>query len=377
MSDELANALFGKAEKKEPVIVDRTPLQQYAGCPCQAYLCREHNIAVDDKLPTTGSHVHDLVLEAVTWCKEDWDGLADFFTEELPKARPDLQPDAIVAARYVADELVRMPVERLIGCEVQIEYPQREKDGSVKKPWLALPDGRPLVFTTCLDMLFTGAMPNTLIVYDWKTGWKRRSNEEAFNEFQSQDIAFLLWQQPEYQDVETIHFWYKETRWGSAAYARFEKNKEHPRIPHLTQEMAFKGRIFEAAQLWLNDCRDAWPEPKKCSQCGALRFCSKASKPSKEMGDNPKKFAEDTMIMEAEVGRRLKLLKDFVKANGEFETTVCVVRKKVPQDRFYLEIAEKPAAKPKKKEKEKKADGNKTPDSKDKSSAEKSDSESA
>lgn len=348
-----SDALFGKQKELPPVIGDRSYIEQYATCPLQAYLCRKHNIPVQNKLVDSGTIIHDLIEEAVEYCREsaDWDMLADYFANELPKVRPDVQPDVIKAARFVTDELVNMPIQRLIGCELQIEHQFLPADPEAKRG--------PIILTTCLDMLFTGR-DSSLIVYDWKTGFKKRSNAEAADAFQTQFIGWLLWQQPEYQSVETIHFFYKETRWGSVAYSGLERNKEWPQLPHLTTEMAFAGRIAEAVKLWLSDCQDAWPEEKKCLWCDAIWHCKYANALAKNIKTQTKQAVDHYQVLLAMCQKYKEGFTELIRGGAvtEIAGTACVIKRKKPAEpKFSLAITKsvaEPKPKPKKETKPKK-----------------------
>ncbi len=347
--------LFGKQEKLPPVIGDRSRIEQYGTCPLQAYLCKKHNIDVDSQLVNSCGIGHELVEEAVKYCQgsEDWDMIADHFLNELPKVRPDVQPDVIKAARFVTDELNNMPIQRLIGCEIQIDCQLLPAD----------PDaGRgPIILTSCLDMLFSGR-ESSLIVYDWKFGFKKRSNAEALDLFQTIFICWLLWQQPEYQSVETIHFFYKETRWGTVAYARLDRHKEWPQLPHLTTEMACQGRIMEAVKLWLSDCQDAWPEPKKCAWCDAIMECEVANRLAKKLAGkigNIKKFVDEIVVLTARLNTMKDLATHYVKKHGEMAGTASVIQRKKPAEPKFTLAITKSEVKPKPKKPKGKADAKK------------------
>lgn len=347
-----SDALFGKQKELPPVIGDRSYIEQYATCPHQAYLCRKHNIPIQNKLVDSGIIIHDLVEEAVEYCREsqDWDMLADYFANELPKVRPDVQPDVIRAARFVTDELVNMPIQRLIGCELQIDHqflPATSEHG-------------PIVLTTAEDMLFTGR-DSSLIVYDWKTGFKKRSGAEALDAFQTCFICWLLWQQAEYQNVEVIHFFYKETRWGSVAYARLERNKEWPQLPHLTTEMQFQGRIAEAVKLWLSGRQDAWPEEKKCLWCNAIWHCKHANTTAKNIKTQPKRAADHYIVLLNLCQKYKEGFTELIKSGSvtEIEGTAGVIKRKKPAEpKFSLVITKSETEpKPKKETKPKKRKG--------------------
>ncbi len=341
----LADQLLGPAKiELPPIIADRSALEKYATCPHGAYLCRKHNITGGSKLADTGQIVHELIHEAIVYCEGDTDYIADYFLNELPKVRPDIQPEAIKAARFVCDELANMPIDRLIAVEKQIDY--------VLLPETATPPGMGrFVITTCPDMLFHGH-DDALVVYDWKTGFKRRNNEDARDAYQTCHIVYILWQM--YPTCEVIHFFYKETRWGSIAYARLVRTEEHPRLPHLTTEAAFAGRIMEAAKLWLADCRDAWPERKKCLWCDAISKCKFGDKLAMEVKTNTEYAVDHYQVLQAICDKYKEAFTDLIQGGGEAKGSAVYMRRKKPaKPKFTLEAAPLEKDKPEKKKKPK------------------------
>lgn len=326
--DSLADMMMGKKpEKAPPIIVDRSRLEQTANCPLQAHLVAKHGSEILTRLVQTAQIDHALIDEAIKYAVEigTTDALADYFEEELPKVRPDVQPEAIKSARHVCEKLLYMPIDRLIGSEMQIDYVLiKNKKGDV-------------VITTCLDVLLSGK-DNSLIVDDWKTGYKRLSKEEAFDSFQAQFICFILWQQPEYANVDIIHFWFEETRWGNSVYVCFDRNKVHKTMPHLTQELAFQARIFEATKLMLSGCQDAWPEEKKCLWCSVIKHCKFATQDAVEIAVDPCKAVDHFEYLKALCKKYKDGFTELIKGGmmTEIAGSVVTLHKKTPVDKFNL-----------------------------------------
>lgn len=339
MSDSLADLLLGReTEKPSPFIADRSKLEQTANCPLQAHNYEKYQVAppeqlikVDEnELVKVGDVIHKLVEEAFKFCIEEGsaDALADYFQNEVPKIkRTDIQPKVIRAAKSVCNDLLYMPVDRLIGCEIQIDH--------VLMPEKITPKGMGEVrITTCLDLLYT-SRDGTLVVGDWKTGYKRRSKEEAFDSFQAQNAVFILWQQPEYANVETIKFKFLETRWGGHVEAVFEKHKLiHHTMPDLTQEMAFQARIFEATKLMLSGCKEAWPEPKKCLWCDAIHHCTQLARNIQIVGEDSVKFGKSFMVVEALYRRYKEMGVEYTKSGKRLETELMVFENRPAKQKY-------------------------------------------
>ncbi len=342
--DSLADLMMGKEPAKaEPIIADRSKMEQTANCPHQAHLVAKHGSEIQTALVQTAEIDHKLIDEAIKYAVKEGttDALADYFENELPKVRPDVQPEAIKSARHVCEKLLYMPIDRLIGSELQIDY--------VLIPAKAMPvkGVGDFVITTCLDVLLSGR-DNALIVDDWKTGYKRLSKEEAFDSFQAQFICFILWQQPDYATVDIIHFWFEETRWGNSVYVCFDRNKAHKAMPHLTQELAFQARIFEAAKLMLSGSTEAWPEEKKCLWCQAIKKCEFANQDAVEITEDPKKAVDHYEYLKAICANYKTQFTELIKSGQmtEIEGSVVTLHKKKPADKFNLGSKKNEAGKP-------------------------------
>lgn len=276
-----------------------------------------------------GTEIHAVIDAAFTECEGDLGRIPEWIVENLPRVRPDLQPEAIHAGRYVADVLADLHIP-VIGTEVQIEYELFPATAS-----------RSAVVVTCaLDLLGAG-LHNSLHVHDWKTGYKARSDSETKNSFQAQFGALVLWKQPQYKDVERIHWWYQETRHGSKSYAAFERHYEHPRLPHLTQEVAFECRIEEAVKLILDNRQDCWPMPEKCCWCDVVRFCQLAHAEAKDIAADPKGFVNRAIVMESLLRKYKKAMAEWVKAKGAIVGDKYVFDRKTPTGKFMTDFVER------------------------------------
>jgi hypothetical protein len=322
-------------EEKEPILADRSAVQRYAVCPYQASI----DIDVPNKLKDVGNEIHGLVEEALKSGIENQmepHEIAEEIVDLLPTVRPDIQPQVIRAARYVADEIAKTSVHRIIGVEYQIDFLTD----------MYSRDGRPFKLTSCLDLLMGGN--NSLIVTDWKSGFKKRSNQETFDDFQAQFAAFILWQM--WPEIHTIHWFFKETFWGSTSYACFERNHEYPSMPHLTQEIQFKGRIFEALKLWQDESTEAWPEEKKCTWCDVVTRCPHAVEQAKDINKDPKGFIDQMVVKKVEYDNMLTTAKDYLKAHGEsgcIKGTESVFEWRKPNQKFTPKMYKQESVSPK------------------------------
>jgi hypothetical protein len=358
---------MSEPEPKRPIILDRSRLEQFATCPLQGYLNviwdalkaqdngeevfwwekeildkANHKLiqAMQSKIKqsTTGSlaecgiEIHSLVEQAFEACENDVRMIPQWFVDNLPTIKPSFQPMAVRHARHIGDMIADYHVA-VIGCELQISMVIIEET----------PEQPALIGTTRLDLLGSGK--ESLHVSDWKTGFKRRSNTEAHDSFQAQFIAALLFSLPEYKEVNTIHFWYMETMFGTKAYARFDRNEENPRLPGLTTELLLKSRVKEAAKIFLSNLKEPWPLPESCLWCSMIQFCDYASMDAKEIADDPKGFVDSLVVLDALCKKRKKAATAYIKGHGAIEGTKVVYDKKKPQERFTADFQDK--AKPK------------------------------
>lgn len=331
MDKEIIKSMFGEdAVPKDPKPIDRSTLQKWAECPHQAGLIKQHKIEAGNELIEIGNIIHKLVEDAYKSVMEtdgwpDLNAMAEYIAEELPKSRPDVQPEVIRQAKWLCDQLLNLR-GTVVDFEHQIEY---------LHPTVKI-DGHPAMLTTCLDVILAGN--KSLIICDWKTGFKRRNNQDAFDDFQTQFAAYILWQQYKKQDVQTIHFWYNETLWGSKAYARLDRDLEDARLPHLTQEMAFKARIDSALQLMAMQCEDAWPDPKKCMWCDCILKCKYSTEIVKDISENPKGFLDNQVVLKALVKKRDDAMVEYLKSGKVLSGSKTIFEWRQPSQKFTPKI---------------------------------------
>lgn len=281
--------------------IDRSDLEAFATCPQQGQLRKTNPTETNEVLPVVGQFVHKLAEEAIKFCDGNLQEASDYFAEELSKSRPDLQPEIIRAGRHLANQLLRFQSNKVLLCEEQITraiIPATKEKGEV-------------LITTKPDLVLATTSASTLIVLDYKSGWRDRTNYDAADEFQTCVICWCL--RAKYPDVKTVHFTYLNTRKGTQAYARIEFDKVIG-INGLTQELAFGARILEAVKTWQYGIDAAWPEPSKCSMCPVMQWCKYAD-PSVPMdyAKNPKEYLDRFVVLSEGLARMERVLTDAAK----------------------------------------------------------------
>ncbi len=326
----------------EPLLMDRTELERYGTCPQSAYLHRIHKYPCNNDLAVGGVEIHRLIENAFSKnaiLNEDGsiagyelDKVAEYFVDELPAIRPDLQPDAIRAARFVADQIADIHTQ-ILGVEKQIDYTVLPETASRPR----------VVATMCLDLLFAGKN-NSLHYLDWKTGFRKRTAEEARDCFQTTMAAYLLFKNYDGSNtnadgqvlprIQKVHVWYKEVRWGTQAYCCLDRDEEDPVLPHLTVERALEARVEQAVKMWMTDCSDPWPEPKKCSWCSAIYDCKYADPSVRSIAENPKEYVDRYAVICALAERMKDSLGLWFKQHGPVEGTETKFDWIVPEPKF-------------------------------------------
>ncbi len=345
-----------EAETHEDIIIYRSEAEMVANCPHQRNLSKKYPKELQDDMPTVGVIGHGLLEESIKRVLKNHgqsDEIADYFAAEVEKTRPDLQPQIIEAYKGVIFDLLYMSVAEIIGCEIQIDHvliPATKSRGRI-------------VISTKVDLLQTG-FGESLIWRDWKSGWKKRDKVEAWQSFQAQFITYILWQNydgthknaegEELPKVDNIQGLFHETRFGGKVPAEYHRDKHPYRIPDLTQEMQFEGRITEAIRLILTGCDEAWPSCKKCLWCSWIDKCKFANTDALDFAKNQEEFINSTHVMELLVKKNKEIIKDYIKGGGVCEYEFMTAQKKVPAERFTLQITDS-RIKPKKKTVKKKA----------------------
>lgn len=345
-----------------PIILDRSLLEQYAMCPRMGYMNKLWeiikamasnyeifdyeqkmldeaepalvksitNVALqskDNRAAECGTQIHALIEKAFKECNNDLSIVPQWFVDNLPKIKPNIQPMALRHARHIADMLADFHVA-IIGLEQQVSLTVYAETAE-----------RPAVIVTMrFDLLSSGN--ECLHVVDWKTGYKKRTNIETQESFQAQNGAFLLYEMPEYKDINTIHFWYYESMWGSKAYARFDRFAEHPRLPGLSTEKALRSRVISAVDLFVANCKDAWPLPETCAYCDVINFCPYANIDAKAIADDPQQYVDRMVVVEAFLKNMKAAATAWIKSKGELVGSKVKFTKKTPQERFTTAFVE-------------------------------------
>jgi len=282
----------------EPITFDRSDLENTANCPFQAKAIRDGKVKNVSRPMDIGTEGHRLIAEGITWGEGDYMAAADYVLEEVAKARPDIQPDVIKALRFIANELKRIgnySYGSLIGVEKQFTallFPATPSRGAI-------------YVTACIDLANAGRDKTVLHIHDWKTGYKQRSNSEAYADFQTCCYAWILFYT--YPDVQEIHFWYDNTMFDTRAYCKLERDRDYHN---------FQGRIEQAVLLRLQECEDAWPDLEKCSWCPATAICPHVIAEARDFNADKEAFLLQLIATQSRLTAMKKVANAHVKEHG-------------------------------------------------------------
>ena len=276
-----------------PTYHDRSKLEATANCPYAAAHAKDIPIGI---LGQVGSEDHRIIKEAWEYCEGDSQAAVDYLLQEIPKARPDLQPQVITSLRHFARRMKKFDPWRIVAVEKQystIFFPATQTAG-------------PVIITMAVDLLIAGRDETSLHVHDYKTGWKRYTNTIAYEAYQTCHYAYVLLK--EMPDVQEIHFWYDQTRHDTKpGYAKFTRDN--------MEDMA--GRIGSAIQYVGSDV--AWPEPDKCAWCPVTAECPHVVAEDREFNSDRPAYLDQLIALNARTKAMSATMNAYVKQHGRIE----------------------------------------------------------
>ena len=288
------DAFFKANKPAEPVTIDRSALEEFATCPFMAQAIRDGKVNNVNAMMDTGIECHKILQDAMEQCGGDTREVIGWLEAEAQTSRPDIQPQVLKALRGIKTTLCRIPAHKIIGLEQQYSAefaPASGKQGAI-------------VLTACIDMVIAGKDETEIHIHDYKTGWKQRSNTDAANAFQTCQYSWLIFKN--YPDVNTIHFWYEQTRFGTRAYARITRG----------DFFNFAGRLQAAVSLYMAGADDAWPDIEKCGWCPATSLCPHVIAEAYELNADPAAWIGQLIALSKRVTAMKSAGNAYVKEHG-------------------------------------------------------------
>ena len=309
--------LFSDEPVLEPVVLDRSTLANRANCPFMAEAIESGKVKDGGYFAEVGTEGHRVLSEAMESCGPDSEALAGWIEAEMTTARPDLQPEVIRSLKGVGETIRRIGNRQIIGIEKQYSTEYLK----------ATANRGPLILTCCMDLVIAGRDNSIIHVHDYKTGWKKIDKASAFDMFQTQFYSWVIWRV--YPDVNTIHFWYEQTRYGYPAYVRVERDRDF---------FNFEGRIQKTVELYLTGSVEAWPYPDKCAWCPATAICPYVVGEAKNLNADPQEYLKQYIAAKARLDAMEKDMKAYCKKHGEIRSDDQVFGYKEPAKKVTYKL---------------------------------------
>jgi hypothetical protein len=260
-------------------LLDRSTLEQWANCPAQAALVASGHVNTSSDIANAGEEVHKAFASVIEeWTEQDSQctqrHLRDWCEGALLNCRPDVQPEAIRAARasvYAWAEFLRGSFgeggERGVAHENILRYDggTGAKSGQLAFDIPAL-NCRP---TSELDILISVHHTEELLwEIDWKTGNKMHTADMVRDSFQFQMHAVLVFRN--YDDVNGLRVQCWNTRKNRRTFTVEFRREDLPK---------YEARVKRAAAIWYEyhtlppEMCPTWPSQEKCRLCDAAHEC--------------------------------------------------------------------------------------------------------
>lgn len=309
--DTLGSFLLDDLPVAELVRLDRTLLERAAECPFQARAIMDGRVNDSSNAANSGQAVHDAISATVTDYIES-EGqyepadLRNVLEQNLLGARPDIQPDAVAAARASIYEIAKL-IYRTDPVNI-LAYDGGEDTG--KSGQLALTIEPNYLITSELDFLYAGESPELLHLVDWKSGWSVHTAAQVAHSFQFNLHAELVFHK--YEQVNGLEVRVLNTRTGQFTFrVTFRREKMGP----------FRIRLLSAIQAYETEVRGpnpaTWPAVEKCELCPAATLCPVSGEDIKEVASDPKAVLRKLVAIEAKADAWKKLLAAHVDTNGD------------------------------------------------------------
>ena len=296
--------------------VDRSTLENYATCPLMGRL-KETGVGKSaGKLAEDGEEVHrslGVVLSEYVASEGNMTPaeLSERALSELRDARPDLQPDVVEASRRML-----WPWARYVAGVNPHNILHYDGGSGAWSGQLAHDfETQQARVTSEIDLAHVGASAEVIEEVDYKTGWKKHTDEGVRESFQFQLHALLLMHT--YPQVEEVRVRVWVTRHG-----------------YMTRRVAFtrgdlptiEARVLSALAAWnANRNQDpadveAWPVREKCALCDAVNYCTACDRDISDFALDPCAAVDTMAALEAKLGGLVKLARAYVKQHGEIVT---------------------------------------------------------
>lgn len=301
-----------KQPEPELTVVDRSTLAAYATCPAMARMIETGAVLSESHIAAVGTAVHTAFGQAITAYIDSESmmrpgEIADEAMQALRGSRPDLQPEAIRAAKYSLYSWARL-IASMHGANI-LGYDGGDLAQSGQLAW-DMPELGARV-TSEIDLLYSERdLPELLFEEDYKTGNKVHTAKMVRDSFQFQLHAWLVFNNYESINGLRVRVW--NTRRNQQTYTVLFRRDKLP--DYAARIRTAVGHWFQWHNVEPERC-PTWPTIEKCEICDAAVLCP-ASRIHPADGD------WGTMVdllvgCEAQVTAMKTILSGIVDGNGE------------------------------------------------------------
>lgn len=254
--------------------VDRSDAERYAVCPAQARFIETGRVTTTSHAMEVGSEVHDALsagieeylqadLELRPWQIAEM--VADVVRGRLMNARPDLQPDAIVAAMPMLYPWSRFIASLAPENILRFDGGRGNRSGQIGVDIPSLG----ICATSELDLLYAGPSPSVLHELDYKSGRTNWSESKVASEFQFTYHAWLVFNEYD-ESVEALDVSVWPTREREPTKpVRFERKYLAEYEARVMQTLLARERNKNLPP----ERAEVWPTVEKCPLCPARALC--------------------------------------------------------------------------------------------------------
>lgn len=300
--------------EREPIIADRSTLENYATCPFMARAIDDGRVLDTTLAALSGQVAHDAISAALTMYIE-CDGavptsaLADEVISQANNSRPDVQPDVVKALKYFAWPWAKWLTNSDYGVHPSsIQY--YDGDPRHVQPAKDYTFGDDIVRATSeIDILYAGPAKKVLHERDWKSGNTHWTAAGVADAFQFQMHAVLVFEV--YPDCECLEVTIWNTRSNSTSYT-----VEFPREKLPQYNARVRSAAAEFYQWRTSESQPTWPAVEKCSRCRAASICPEVRETTLvECEQDPGRFVDRIAATESCFQQMLGFARDYIKCN--------------------------------------------------------------
>lgn len=299
-------------DDSDALVVDRSTLENYATCPRKARYIELGVVNNHSLIAAAGEAAHDAFSEAVTYYVEthgeiQLQELIQTVEYKLNDSRPDIQPDAIRAARPSI-----WPWSRFIASinpQNILRYDGGKGSKSGQLAWDV--ESVKARITSEVDLLYSGPSKECLHELDYKSGHKPWTASDVANSFQFQLHAWLIFHN--YPDLQGLYVSVWATRVNRQTY-RVEFTRDQ--LPAISARVSMALREWYFHRTHAPDKAPAWPAAEKCRICPAAALCPQAGAEARELAANPGAYVDLMHVYSTALDQMKKAASSHVEATG-------------------------------------------------------------